>query len=86
MHPAMLQQLAAERIREMIAAADDARRAQQARHAHESRLKVGGCPGQRDLQRESVPVSAAIAANPSPSAPERATPEILVGTALRHRP
>ena len=39
MHPVMLQQLAAERISEMIADADDARRARQARPAggHEHR-------------------------------------------------
>ncbi len=37
MHPVMLQQLAAERVREMIADADDARRARQARRGRRSR-------------------------------------------------
>jgi len=40
MHPVILQQLAAERIREMIAYADDARRARQARHGRRSRRSV----------------------------------------------
>ena len=37
MHPVILQQLAAERIREMIADADDARQARHARRARRSR-------------------------------------------------
>ena len=37
MHPVILRQLAAERIREMIADADDARRARQARRGRRSR-------------------------------------------------
>ena len=37
MHPVMLRQLAAERVREMIADADDARRARQARRGRRSR-------------------------------------------------
>ena len=40
MHPVMLQQLAAERVREMIADADDARRARLARRAGRSRTPV----------------------------------------------
>ena len=40
MHPVMLQQLAAERVREMIADADDARRARLARRARRSRTPV----------------------------------------------
>jgi len=40
MHPVIMQQLAAERIREMIADADDARRARQARHGRRSRRSV----------------------------------------------
>jgi len=37
MHPVILQQLAAERVREMIAGADAARRARQARRGRRSR-------------------------------------------------
>ena len=37
MHPVVLQQLAAERVREMIADADDARRVRQARRGRRSR-------------------------------------------------
>lgn len=85
MHPAILQQLATERIREMIAAADNARRARQARRAQESRHNGGGRPGQRDLQREGRPVTTAIAANSGLSAPEPATSEFLVATAPGHR-
>lgn len=40
MHPVMLQQLAAERVREMIANADDARRARLARRGRRSRTLV----------------------------------------------
>jgi len=40
MHPVILQQFAAERVREMIADADDARRARQARHGRRSRRSV----------------------------------------------
>ena len=40
MHPVMLQQLAAERVSEMIADADDARRARQARRGRRSRTPV----------------------------------------------
>ena len=40
MHPVMLQQLAAERVSEMIADADDARRARQARRGRRSRTSV----------------------------------------------
>lgn len=40
MHPVMLQQLAAERVREMIANADDARRARLARRGRRSRTPV----------------------------------------------
>jgi len=40
MHPVMLQQLAAERITEMIADADDAWRARQARRGRRSRTSV----------------------------------------------
>jgi hypothetical protein len=40
MHPVMLQQLAAERVREMIADADDVRRARQALPGRRSRTSV----------------------------------------------
>jgi len=66
MHPVMMQQLAAERIREMIADADDARRARQARRrrwwslssAHMTR------PGLPRMHAELQPASpdAAVAA------------------------
>jgi hypothetical protein len=40
MHPLILQQLAAERVSEMIADADDARQARQARRRRRSRTSV----------------------------------------------
>ena len=40
MHPEILRQLAAERVREMVADADDARRARQARRGRRSRTPV----------------------------------------------
>ena len=42
MHPAMLQQLAAEHVKDMIATADKARRAQHARRARRWRTSASG--------------------------------------------
>ena len=75
LHPAMLQQLAAERIREMIETADNARRAEQARRARNTARKRHQRPGPQDPQRECGPVTAAIGANPGTSA---ADPAVLL--------
>lgn len=70
MHPVILQQLAAEHIQEMLAKADDARRAHQARRARPGRPSARpGQPGRPGMQRESKPATAAIAANLGPSCP-----------------
>jgi DNA-directed RNA polymerase specialized sigma24 family protein len=70
MHPVILQQLAAEHRQQMLAEADDARRAQQARRARPRRPPAQvRRPGRARAQRESEPVTAATAANMRPSCP-----------------
>jgi len=69
MHPVILQQFAAERIKEMIADADDTRRAHQARRPRRgpsTQLRRSGRPG---IRRELERVTAAIAADPGLSCP-----------------
>jgi hypothetical protein len=69
MHPVILQQLVAEHVQEMIAEADDARRARQAgraRRGPSTQLRRSGRPG---IHRESERVTAAIAADPRLSCP-----------------
>ena len=70
MHSAILRQLAAEHIQEMIAAAGNARRAHQARRPRNSLRNRGAPTGQRDLQRDCGPVATAIPANSGPRHPD----------------
>ena len=68
MHPVILQQLAAERISEMIADADDARRARQARRGRRSRTPAHMTrPGLPRMRAELQPASpdTAVAALPA---------------------
>ena len=68
MHPEILRQFSAERVREMIADADDARRARQARRARRSRTPAPMTrPGQASMHAELQPASpnTAIAALPA---------------------
>ncbi len=72
MHPLILQQLAADHINEMIAKADDRRRARQARRARPSR--TSGQRTQHGLPRTQAEpprasASTAIAAVPAPDRP-----------------
>jgi len=78
LHPAILQQLAAERIRELIATADNARRAGQARRARNTARQRHQRLGPQDPRREYGPVMAAIGASPDTSA---ADPAVLVTAA-----
>ena len=58
MHPVILQQLAAERVREMITDADDARRARQARRGRRSRTPAYMTrPGLPRMHAELQPAS-----------------------------
>ena len=68
MHPVMLQQLAAERVREMIADADDARRARQACRARRSRAPAHMTPPdlpRRHAELQPASPDTAIAAMPA---------------------
>lgn len=70
MHPAILRQLAAEHLQQMLAEADDARRAHQARRARPRRPPAQVMrPSRARTQRESEPVTAATAANMRPCCP-----------------
>lgn len=72
MHPVMLQQFAAERVRERIADADDARRARVARRGRRSRTPVHTTrPGPPRMHAELQPASpnTAVAAPPTPGRP-----------------
>lgn len=58
MHPVTLQQLAAERVREMIADADDVRRARRARRTRRARTPVHTTrPGLARMRAELRPAS-----------------------------
>ena len=78
LHPAILHQLAAERIREMTATADNARCAAQARRARNTPRKRHQRPDRQDSHRECGPVTAAVGANQGTSA---ADPAVLVTAA-----
>lgn len=70
MHPAILQELAAEHIKTMIAEADNARRARQARHARRARtpgpLARPAPPGRSIMPGESGHLSPACAVGAVP--------------------
>lgn len=69
MHPVVLQQLAAERVREMIADADDVRRARQARRGRRSRTSVHMTrPDPPRVHAELQPASPATAVSAMPAA------------------
>lgn len=67
MHPFILQQLAAEQVKDRLATADEARRARQARRARRSRASRQrtrlSLPGtQAGLERRSATIAAAVPA------------------------
>jgi hypothetical protein len=70
MHPVMLQQLIAEHVKELIAAADDARRVRQARRAQRSRaFRHSTRPSRPRTLAEPGRASASTAAVPAASSP-----------------
>ena len=71
MHPVIVQQLAAEHVKEMIADTDDARRARQARRTRQSRASRHTMrPGRRALAEAGLAsASTAVAAVPVASTP-----------------
>ena len=75
MHPFILQQLAAEHVKDRLATADDARRGRQARRARRARRSPASRPRMRlslpGLQAGPERRSATIAATAVPAAGER---------------
>ena len=84
MHPAMLQQLAAERAKDMIATADRARRAQHARRARRWRTSATGAapPAAHRVQTRTAVSTKPTATDPTASP----TSGRLAPSNLRNRP
>jgi hypothetical protein len=78
MHPVMLQELAAQRVKDMIAHADAARRARQARRASASDSPVrparGRPPAHEPAQAPSAPASGSASGKRPASANEQPLP------------